>query len=276
MKTILTPTDYSTTSRNATDYAIELAKLTNSKIILLHALTVPVATMEIHGPLLYNIGDLERENEKIIQTLKNEISRKNPGLIIESLLTVGFPVEEILNTSKEENADLVVMGLKGMSKAEEAIIGSNTSSVVKDAHCPVLVVPDGAVFKAPKNIVIACDYNKDFENESMWIHVREFVKTFNSTVFILDVLNKKESTTVEIATTGLKVEKFLNDIPHTLHFIEGEDLIESINNFVREKNADMLVMLPKRYNAIKRLFHKSNTRKVIFHTDIPVLTLHAE
>jgi len=276
MKTILAPTDYSTTARNATDYAIELAKRSDAEIILLHALTVPIATMEIHGPMLYNIGDMERENEKILQTLKKEITNKYKSLNVKSQLTVGFPVEEIINTAEEKKADLIVMGIKGTNKAEEFFIGSNASSVVKDAQCPVLVIPADAKFVPPKNIVIACDYNKDFENENIWSHVKEFVNLFNSNIYILDVLNKKEPATVEVATTGIKVENFLRNISHTLHFVEGEDVIESINNFISEKKADMLVMLPKRYNIIASLFHKSNTKKMMFHTDIPVLTLHAE
>ncbi len=276
MKTILSPTDYSTTARNATNYAIELAKLSGAEIILLHAITVPITTMEIHGPMLYNIGDMERENEKILQTLKKEIANKYKSLKVQSQLTVGFPVEEIINTADEKKADLIVIGLKGANKTEEFFIGSNASSVVKDAHCPVLIIPDDAKFIPPKNIVIACDYNKDFENENIWVHIKEFVNLFNSNIFVLDVLNKEEGATVEVATTGIKVENFLRNIPHTLHFVEGEDVTESINDFIREKKADMLVMLPKRYNIIAGLFHKSNTKKMMFHTDIPVLTLHAE
>lgn len=275
MKTILAPTDYSTTARDATEYAIELAKVAGSRVLLFHALTVPIATMEIHGPLLYNIGDLEKENQKIIKSLTNEIIRKNPGLTVDSLLSIGFPVEEIISTAKEKRVDLIVMGLKGMSKAEELIIGSNTSSVAKEANCPVLVVPDGVKFKEPRNIVIACDYNKDFEDENVWQQVKEFARTFDSKLYVLDVLNKDEIS-VDKAATGLKVARFLKDIPHTLHFQEGDDLVESISTFVKQTNADMLVMLPGKYNLIERLFHKSTTRKVIFNSEIPVLTLHAE
>jgi nucleotide-binding universal stress UspA family protein len=51
----------------------------------------------------------------------------------------GFPVEELINASKE--ADLVVLGSRGMGGFTRMMLGSTAGQVVQHAHCPVTIVP---------------------------------------------------------------------------------------------------------------------------------------
>ena len=113
MKTILVPTDYSDVASNALHYAVELAKSSNSKIILLHAYQIPVPTGEV-PIMIITPQELEDENTKRINNLKKKITDKTKGkIVIESLVRAGFTVEEITNVIKEKDVDLVVMGITG-------------------------------------------------------------------------------------------------------------------------------------------------------------------
>jgi K+-sensing histidine kinase KdpD len=60
-----------------------------------------------------------------------------------------------------------------------------------------------------------------------------------------------------------------------LHFIELEkgDVVQSINQYVEEKEVDLLVMAKHNRNFFDRLFHKSLSKKMAFHTKIPLLVL---
>ena len=56
-------------------------------------------------------------------------------------MTDGLPVDLILQTCKEESADLIVVGSHGHGAVYNLLVGSVTAGVLKSAKCPVLVVP---------------------------------------------------------------------------------------------------------------------------------------
>ncbi|MBU3952837.1 MAG: universal stress protein, partial [Proteobacteria bacterium] len=62
-------------------------------------------------------------------------------LLVEDIQIVnGNPTEEILNTAKDINADMIVMGSYGYNALLDALIGGTTKKVVKNSEIPVLVV----------------------------------------------------------------------------------------------------------------------------------------
>jgi len=68
-------------------------------------------------------------------------------------------VDFILETIDKKKPDLVVMGTTGASGLKEMIIGSNTSTIVEKAKCPVIAVPEKKIFSAIKSITYATNYN---------------------------------------------------------------------------------------------------------------------
>lgn len=274
MNTILVPTDYSTSAENATEYAIDLATQLGSKIILFHAYHLPIIAAEVPTPLVFDYEHIEKENLNRIQKAKNDIVFKHPTLRIDYELGVGFSGDEIISMAETKKPDLIVMGLRGMSAAEEFLIGSTSATIVRKANCPVLIVPEKARFIKLDTVVFACDYNEEFIDEVSWEKVKNFLKKFNSKVYVLTIVKPGEL--IHQVNASSKIKYHLDDIQHSLHFLQSDDVTEGIANFSKEKKADMLIMLPKRHNALGRIFHRSNTKKMIFHTDIPVLTVHTE
>ena len=59
---------------------------------------------------------------------------------VRSTSRFGYPAEEILNTAREHDADLIVLGVRGQTRAEPFRLGSVAQKVVKYAPCSVLVV----------------------------------------------------------------------------------------------------------------------------------------
>jgi len=53
----------------------------------------------------------------------------------------GKPAREIERVAAEERADLIVMGVHGRGAVDLMVFGSNTNAVIRNAACPVLVVP---------------------------------------------------------------------------------------------------------------------------------------
>lgn len=268
MKRILVPTDFSDAANNAAEYAVHLAKEINAKILLMHVYHVPVPPSE--SPIIvYSSDELQKDNETALKKLADRLKRTEK-VEISCKAVMGMAVEEILEEEKKSN--LIVMGMRGASKLSELLLGSITTATLRKASIPTLIIPEKTKFKAPKKIVFACDYNSKTDYNTIE-PLKELVQKFNSKLFILNVKNKKEMASMEEAGAGLRLENKLSDTNHIYYFSENEDLTTGINEFVKERKADMVVTIPHRHNLLERLFHESNSKKIAFHTSIPLLTL---
>jgi nucleotide-binding universal stress UspA family protein len=69
-----------------------------------------------------------------------QIKAKDQGIQIETLLKAGQAVETIIETSRNGNFDLIVMGARGLSPIKEILLGSVSHGVTTHAPCPILVV----------------------------------------------------------------------------------------------------------------------------------------
>ena len=143
METIVVPTDFSSAASNAVDYAVELAKFFNAKIILLNAYPIPPINYEVTFSidavsLLKEISD-----DKLLQQ-KNEIIKKHGFKVnVECFSEMGSPYEVIEEVSNMVNADLVVLGIVGHAgKVKEYIIGSTAIKVARNLEIPTFIIPE--------------------------------------------------------------------------------------------------------------------------------------
>lgn len=273
MKTILVPIDYSETANNALQYAVELAIFSRAKITLLHTYHLPVQTTEV-PIMLVSPQELEMENVERIKQLEKEIINKTSGKVkVVSIVRTGFATDEIRNVAQEVHADLIVMGVTGAGRVAQALIGSNTTSVMKKTQIPVLVIPKEARYREIKKIVLACNYNEPVDIAAIK-KVKAFVKLFNAKLLVVDLEKPVAVPIYENAVAGETLEKAFKNIEHVLFYSSSEDIAEGINAFVDDHNCDWLAMIPHKRSILSELFHKSNTKKMAFHTHIPLLSIH--
>ena len=90
---------------------------------------------------------------------------------------------------------------------------------------------------------------------------------------IREVKQKNELILIDEAVEGMKLESNLGDVEHLYYYPENENLVDGINEFVADHNADMVAIIPHRYTLLESLFHKSVSKKLDFHTNIPLLVL---
>ncbi len=271
MKNILVPTDFSEVSDNAADYAAELAKITNAKLIFYYVFTVPVPVAD--APVIaIPVEDLEKESMKLLHALDKKVKTRHGNIVTELRAQPGFVVDEIISFTKEHKIDLVVMGVTGAGKTP-GMLGSNATSVMHHAESPVLVVPKEYKFKKPEAIALACDYKSILPDEAV-DKFKSFVALFNSKVLVFNVLKPKELATYEKAATEVNLENALDDIEHSLYFPASDNLHHEINSFVEKHKAEILVMFPHNYSFFKGLVHHSATKEMAFLTHIPLLSIH--
>jgi nucleotide-binding universal stress UspA family protein len=272
MKTILAPTDFSEVSENAVSYAADLAKLAHATLVIFHSYSVPIPTSPEIPVITVPFDEVDKENMKQLKELDKKLKKSHHGLETELITRPGFVVDEILSLQKEKKADLTIMGVTGAGKTAE-VLGSNATSVSKKSHSPVIIVPINTKFKKPEKIALACDYKSTVPDKAI-NQFRQLVKLFNAKVLIFDVLKKTELVTFEKATAEVNLENSLGDIPHSLYFPSGDDLVQETHNFVERNHVDILAVMPHNYSFFGGLFHRSDTKKLALHTNIPLLSIH--
>jgi nucleotide-binding universal stress UspA family protein len=272
MKSILTPTDFSEQSINAFKYALSIAKLSKSKVILLHVYQIPVVPADV--PVSIDYVQLEKENQNALIDFEAQLRQKlNYTIELECIAKWGFVTDEINNVVHEKSIDLIVMGITGAGKLGELLIGSNSTSVIKNIDCPTLIVPINAKFKGVQSIALATDLEKIKHGHAL-SQIKKIIKLFNSKLMILNVIDPSEIPDFQKAVSGINLENTFGEIEHSFHLQGNNDIIYGINDFIDNNNIDMLIMLPKKHSLFSILFKESKTKKMAFHTHIPLLAIH--
>jgi len=268
MKTILVPTDFSEAANNAADYAANFAKEINAKVLLFHVYHMPTTIAEV-PIMIITPAELLKENEALLNKEVKRLTKKG-GVEIKHLAKMGFAIDEILK--EEKNADFIVMGMKGANKLSDALMGSITTEMLRKANIPILVIPEKAHYKKPEKIVFACDYNPKTDAHALDA-LKMVAKTIGSKIDVLNIKHEKSLVQVEEAVERTHIKNELNGIEHVHYFYEKNDLAEGINEFVKVHHADLVALIPHRYNLMERLFHKSISKKMVFHSHVPMLCL---
>src|SRR5918996_6516414 len=139
---ILLATDGSEEAELAALRAVDLAQRTDSELHVVHVGAVPLFLLSDPGTLgdddkLYD--EIEEESRELVRKLSWRV-KVSGGTVAGTHLRMGAVDLEIVALAEELGADLIVMGSRGLGGLRRALMGRVSDSVVRHAHCPVLVV----------------------------------------------------------------------------------------------------------------------------------------
>lgn len=134
-KTVLFPIDQSRESRQAAETVAELVKVHHSRLIILSVVETPA---EDEPPSPEPMASPETIAE-LLQTARSLFSQQ--GIESELVEREGKPAFTICDVADELDADLIIMGCRGLGLTEEGVADSVTNRVINLSPCPVLIVP---------------------------------------------------------------------------------------------------------------------------------------
>jgi nucleotide-binding universal stress UspA family protein len=139
LKSILVPTDFSTPSRKALEYAIPFAEQFGARITLLFVAESPIRPSDLGflPPFMENDAVLASSREALAELARQTVK---PELLEKVLVRAGAAYVEITEAARSLKADLIVIATHGYTGMKHALVGSTTERVVRHAPCPVLVV----------------------------------------------------------------------------------------------------------------------------------------
>lgn len=273
MKTILIPTDFSENSWNAMQYAAKLFQKETCKYILVNA--YQVITPSIDAISVNYSNEFVKLSESGLQEELKKFKKlaHHHNSWFETLSNYGEISSVVKEMTDEISFDFIIMGTKGASGISEVLMGSNTASIIESVNCPILCIPENVVFKLPQKIVFAADYKK-IADENILTPLLQLAENYTTEIAIVNIRND-EAVPVNIKESeeGFSLHGFLNQMPHDFYTQYAENVEEGLQGFIKEKNADMIVMLKRRHSFLERLFIKSNSKKMAFHTEIPLLVI---
>ncbi len=284
---ILVPVDFSDYAFNALDYAIKLGGEIPSEITLAHCfpevfdekdIDVPEGTVDIRTIIQQKREREKKAIEDIIEKTKagfTERQRKNISMKI--LFEAGYAEDILLELSCEISPDVIIMGTKSKGETIKELLGSVTSDVVRKAQVPVLTIPakSSVDLNRINNILFITDFSgTDYKSlHKLMLLITPFktlihcVKINTSTPDKLDKEKMNEFSRYCAAT--YRNHKIKTGI------LYSENFIDTLDQFIVDNSIDIIAMTRKKRNIISSIFHPGITRKILFHTNIPLLVFHS-
>ena len=289
---ILVPVDFSSYSIKACEFAFNLAKTNDSEVVLLHIYFTPVYTSTLpYGDVFnYQISDDETvrtilqkvhsDLNHLSDTVKAKIkSGEFPNVKYSCVLREGIPEEEILRYSKEQQPCIVIMGTRGRSQKDVDLLGSVTAEVIERSRVPVLAIPENTPFNNFDS-VNRVGFITNFNPRDL-IAFDTFITSWSAFKFSVSLLYLSEPKMAKDAWNKIKLagikEYFQNQYP-TLDIkydiVLNDELLENLDKYIDESKIDVITIISYKRNIFARLFNPSIAKKVIFHSDTPLLVIN--
>ncbi len=260
METVIVPVDFSETSLNAARYAAKLLTGYYGVNMVLHH--------------VYEKNSQAEESARKLEELKThlrEISIVKTEILAEQGSDFIFELEKL---ARHRSADLIIMGITGRSPIGQSLIGSNTLKMVEQKVCPVLVVPNDYNYRDVKNVLLISDFKNVFANTPS-VPIIKIIKTFSPNLHILNVdSGHYVALTEEYQAEKTKLKAMFAEFSPEFYFMTLHNTDEAIGQFAADKKIDFIIVIHPEQNLFTRLFVKSDAKKLIYQSPVPVLALH--
>ena len=270
MKTILVPVDFSATSVNAAEYAVDLTKEIPGVDIILYNVYSPISFASLTDKEKGSRKDVtERELKRIKRKLD---ASETQNISIES--DEGSFIENLEKYVLSNHIDMVIMGITGSSKMKQVFMGTNTLNVIRHLNIPVMIVPPKAEFTGLKNVLFTSDF-KDVSRTTPFNSLRKILDLFKPNLHILNVDSEHYiELTDEFKIERAAMEEKLSIYNPEFAFLRAYDFSEGIHRFAEARDVDAIITVPRKHSFLSQLFKTTHTKKLAYHSHVPIIAIH--
>lgn len=282
MKTLLVATDFSVPAENAARYGIDMARVVDARVMLLHAYSLPITIQAgetgswpviDYQDMPKNIGgELDQLVEKLMEDCAAQ-SIPTPCPEVAYSCKEGEVLKVISGSYEEQSADLLIMGLSGAANLVNFLLGSNCLSMIEKGKVPALMVPYGAKFTGIAKIAYAATLSAgELKPLKFLCHLASW---FSAEVCILHIVDMKEDLQKGIQSEG---EDFLDQLRILTGYTKlsyqpvwNANTDEGLEWIAEQKDFDLISMLHTQHNLLDRIFKGSKTKRMARLTTTPFL-----
>ena len=153
-------------------------------------------------------------------------------------------------------------------------VDKKDTRILIQTHSEVMIIPPDAKFKEIKNVAFASDF-KNVEVTTPSVLISAVLEMFNPMLHIVNVNSEHYVSLTEEYQQGKQILKeMFKDYKNEFYFIGMNDFFDAMDNFIRDYKIDLLVTIPKHDSNSGLLFSNSHTKKLVYHSEIPILAAH--
>ena len=272
MKRILVASDFSNCASNAMEYAMELAKILNMEVCVIHAIGATEGVFNNIYNAIY-IEDYYTKKRQALAAWANAFTIRDEfkNIQVTTLCDVGSLISVISGYINSNPVELLVIGTMG-STGILGLFGSNASLIVEKTKTPTLIIPIESKFSKDPVITLATDFSSNLSPEDVEA-LNVLIEAFGSEK--LNVLNVIESTELNPNESGEKVLKdLINKAQLEFKYISTSSALDGIMDFIISSQTDILFLVKRHYSLIYRIFNKSIVNQVMNRSVQAILVLH--
>ncbi len=272
VRKILIPYDFSETADLSLDHAVFMAQLFKAEITLVHIVETVTFTSAISHALSGFEKKVESASNEKLQELADKLHREN-GIKVNVITEVGKIYKKIVQVAKQSHADVIVMGTHGTG-GSSSVLGSNTSKVVMESHCPVISVQAHAKNIGFTRVVLPIDDTPESRQKVNF--ALELALRYNAHVFVAGIMqSNNEDYQRKFRIKIEQVVDFLagHGVACESKFISGDDRAKMTLKLAGETDADLIIIMTEQEASIAGLLLGTYATKVVNQSKIPVMTV---
>jgi nucleotide-binding universal stress UspA family protein len=281
MKTLLIPIDFSATSYNAVAFAAEWCKKYKYERIILFKTFYDSMFEYIFVSADYsaiNQDTLNSQRDSAMEQLqdicKDLAEIAGPAVKVVTAVSELPLLRGLIEVIQNENPALIIVGSDNFNYDDAGIISRNIIGTAKASPVIVLVVPADYTYKPveqallPYNLNMLNDIDKlqSFRTFTLWHEIKLLVLNIDTTDRIIKVPNRFN----EVEN---KFQTLLKDFKHEIYYSTEKNVINSINNFVKDHDVQLIIALPGKHSFLYSLTHQSISQAIYSNVKQPVLIL---
>lgn len=290
-RSILLATDFSKPARQAYSYALSLASIFRTRLILLHVVKAPPGFETWSPAARRSLGPLR--TKALLELGRMARLARDNGVTAEHRLVVDIPEDAILNIAEKSRADVIAIGTHGRTGLDRLRLGSVAEAVLRKAACPVLTVHAGSFSDAPirgqrlkwHRLLVPMDFTAS--SDAALRFAAMLAERLHGQISIVHVFDPwaavgqdharvREFKTRKLAQRVRKVMSALkSDLSDFNTILAPGDAGEVILNLAKREVADLIVMGTHGRRGLQRLVLGSVAGSVVRRAGCPVLVVKA-
>lgn len=269
MKNIIIPVDFSKQSEYALQTGAILAKKHNATLYVLHMLEL--------SDSIISLSEAENNNEmmfllalskKKYETFLDKDYLKD--VKVEAMIKHHKVYNEVDAVAKEINADLIIMGSKGLTPQDGLFAGSNTEKMVRNSNTPVLIIKREPKNFDIKNVILATTLN--IKNTSAFNKAKSLLSSLGSTVHPVYV-NRPNTDFISSREFNHKLQEFgMAGGSYNVEFIAGYTVEDGLIQYAEETKADCIAVITNARKGLNHFLKGSISEDLANHAKVPVMT----
>jgi nucleotide-binding universal stress UspA family protein len=248
---VLVPTDMGAASESALRYARFFHERFGTKVLALHAEHIELPSYFSSTQL----GDLKREIKKLSRNAADYLRKESEsvlGFAPDIKIIESTPVDAILGQSKDNEFELIIMGMHGHSAVERLWMGSVTERVLRQSNIPVLAVRKDPVREPMQKIL--CPMNPSDAGKQALKYAHMISKEMNAELIILHAVEKGDAP-LDCPLVDEQIKKTCKVSEINFHGNAAKTIAEAFNDL----KPDLLVIGAERKASILGEFFSSTT-----------------